>query len=1760
MTKSRGIRRRALWAVVVTLVLIGLLVSSADNRRVSGDPGPTGIQKVVVLGIPALSLDDLDTGVMPNLDRVAEQGAIAATNVGIRADAPNLNGAYATLGAGNRTRAYPGEVRVASAEDRDASGRTLASSLEEQTGLPVEGPLVVPDHPAIADAVNTESNSQAGALTGALRGAGLKAAIVTNAGSLQDGTSAGELAPVAMAAAGADGSIDGGSVSRELIDPVAGVDAGVSSPEAFADAVGEALDDASVVFVDPGDHLRTERRIAAAELEAELVDQQPSPDQVEEGADPIESLDPTLDPEELRLDDLRRADRVLGRLDANLDRNTLLMVVGITPAGDSFALTPLVITGQRVPAGYLDSPSTHRPALVALTDLAPTILDSLGVAVPSEMIGEPLRYRTDDASWDEARQLDNVLEQRHRGVTVMASSFGITQLLLYGSLLVLLVRGGVPRRFQRLFCLGALVCAAWPLSTFILGLAPSLYGYGGAALAVSWAIAFAVGVVAMRFDRHPLDPLLLVCGTTVAVLVLDLVTGAHLQLSSFFGYTPSVGSRFTGIGNASFAILGGCTVATMVAIVNRAQNRLAGWWIAAGLAALVILVDGAPWIGADVGGILTFTPIFGLVLWTLRGGRIRARALVLAAAAAAAVLAVVVGLEALRDPADRSHIGRFFLNATGDGVTQGTLRRKWDANTRLMAKWPVLWAVPFAAVGAAIALVRSRVLDRVAPPSSDGRTAFVGIFSVGLFGWLVNDSGLIVLGLAAVYLGPLVALLIRDAAEPGEDVGEPPEEEPGELGGPQDAPVVALVPAKDREDSIAETVAALSGLEGIDAVVVVDDGSSDGTAVAARAAGAHVLRLGQNHGKGGAVAAGVEALPDAEVFVLIDADVGPYASEAALLLAPVLADEADLVIGVLPSPGTKGGFGNIRKLSRQGIRRACGFDAEAPLSGQRAIRAGLLRDLPDAGRFGLEVAMTIDVVRSGARVIEIPVAMEHRHTGRSVSGFRHRGSQGLDIVRSLAPRLLPRSLGILATLALVLGIVGASGVVAIRSTPTGAPLSATADRVVVFGVPGLGIDDVTPGQMPERAALADTGALAMTSVRTAGRSSDLAAYATLGAGDKVAVAAPAGVAGSPTAVIEGDQASRVLQARIGREPTGEVLVPWMPEAVSRAGDQVNSRPGALGSALHRSDLSTGVVANGAARDLEGHLTPSAPAVVAVADRLGQIDHGSVSSTLLRTDQDLPSGLTIDADRFLDLVRSTAAKSSLTVVDPGETQRAIADGLIDPDAAEQLRVEALQRTDRLIGDVADGLPRDTLLIVVGTTPPPGGRLTPTVMVGPGVAGHRLSSPSTRQRDLITLTDLAPTILQSLGVDEDPAMIGQPVRFEEGRPDLDALVAQNSLIKARDHTYGSAVRTFVWVSLVVYLLGAVVLVTGRGGDALRRGFGFAVLVLMAWPVSTYAVRAIPALFDRGALTHALLWAVAVVAALLAERQRNHALAPLLFVAAITAALITVDLLIGGPLQVSSYLGYTPSVGARFVGLGNPGFGVLAGAALLVVTLWGARPGSPRRLSTVSWAVGLLTVMTIGAPWLGSDIGGTLSMVPALGVALLLLSGRRITVRAVTLLGAVTASFLALAIGIEALRPAEDRTHIGRFFLGAADGGGFFATVSRKWSVNISLLTSSRWAWLLAIIGLFALVVLVGLGGWRRFISGRRHEVAAVVSLLTVTALGWATNDSGTVAAALTLSFFGPLIATVALRGDVEGQHWLPALEEADNSLDHVQEAPA
>ncbi|HEV8420149.1 MAG TPA: glycosyltransferase family 2 protein, partial [Actinomycetota bacterium] len=159
-------------------------------------------------------------------------------------------------------------------------------------------------------------------------------------------------------------------------------------------------------------------------------------------------------------------------------------------------------------------------------------------------------------------------------------------------------------------------------------------------------------------------------------------------------------------------------------------------------------------------------------------------------------------------------------------------------------------------------------------------------------------------------------------------------------------------------------------------------------------------------GKGGAIDSALDRITPADVYALVDGDVGETAAESSALLEEVLSGRLDLAIGRLPQL-EGGGFGVVKAFSRWAIRAVTGFDAQEPLSGQRAAtREALEACRPLASGFGLETAMTIDAVRLGFRVGEVPVDMRHRPTGRTLAGFSHRARQGIDILRAVGPRFL----------------------------------------------------------------------------------------------------------------------------------------------------------------------------------------------------------------------------------------------------------------------------------------------------------------------------------------------------------------------------------------------------------------------------------------------------------------------------------------------------------------------------------------------------------------------------------------------------------------------------------------------------------------------------------------------------------------------------------------------------------------------------------
>jgi glycosyltransferase involved in cell wall biosynthesis len=215
--------------------------------------------------------------------------------------------------------------------------------------------------------------------------------------------------------------------------------------------------------------------------------------------------------------------------------------------------------------------------------------------------------------------------------------------------------------------------------------------------------------------------------------------------------------------------------------------------------------------------------------------------------------------------------------------------------------------------------------------------------------------------------------------------------------------ISVILTAYNEASEIEATLDALTAAFPGAPVWVADDGSTDATALLARRAGARVVRSERMIGKGGAATtAAREALRLARqesIFILCDGDLAESAGRLGALADAVRRGETEMAVA-LSATRVGGGVGLAVAFARWAIRRRCGLELSAPISGQRALRAGVLADvLPFAAGFGMEIGMTIDAARAGHRVSEVELDLSHRATGRTFAGFAHRGRQLIDFVR-----------------------------------------------------------------------------------------------------------------------------------------------------------------------------------------------------------------------------------------------------------------------------------------------------------------------------------------------------------------------------------------------------------------------------------------------------------------------------------------------------------------------------------------------------------------------------------------------------------------------------------------------------------------------------------------------------------------------------------------------------------------------------------------
>jgi hypothetical protein len=475
-----------------------------------------------------------------------------------------------------------------------------------------------------------------------------------------------------------------------------------------------------------------------------------------------------------RIKAVQTADQRIGRVLAALPADTAVLVAGISDATATPHLHVALRKGQK---GYLTATSTRRTGLVALTDVTSTVLATLGIEQPAKAVGSD--WRTVGSQDSVRAKVSNLADQdvAAQAISRWGGTFFIVlfavELLLY-ALGTLAVRG---RRASGPTRVLALAVAAAPIATFLTNLVPwwRAGSPGSALLGCVLGITALVTTVSLAgpWRRSVVVPGLIVAGLSGAVLGLDVVTGSRLQLNSFMGYSALVGGRFYGFGNMAFAVFGTgmlLSAAWLAELVSRGDRRIALTVVVViGLVAMAL--DGSPSWGADFGGVLAIvvaTAVLGLMV---AGRRVSVTKVGLFGLAGLAAVLAIAFADALRPPAQQTHLGKFWGQLqSGDAV--GIVTRKFSAMLASLGYWQFTAVT----IGALLFLYavehRAGALARTFDHSPVTRPALCSVLTLAVLGMLMNDSGVEVPALTLTVVVPLLlAASLRALELDGADVG-----------------------------------------------------------------------------------------------------------------------------------------------------------------------------------------------------------------------------------------------------------------------------------------------------------------------------------------------------------------------------------------------------------------------------------------------------------------------------------------------------------------------------------------------------------------------------------------------------------------------------------------------------------------------------------------------------------------------------------------------------------------------------------------------------------------------------------------------------------------------------------------------------------------------------------------------------------------------------------------------------------------------------
>ncbi|HEX6153966.1 MAG TPA: hypothetical protein VFZ19_10640 [Solirubrobacterales bacterium] len=419
-----------------------------------------------------------------------------------------------------------------------------------------------------------------------------------------------------------------------------------------------------------------------------------------------------------------------------------LVIAVARPTGESDAPLPIGISGRGFD-GNLTSDSTRTDGYVLSTDVAPTVLDRLGIEVPAEMSGQPIRSEgaVDVAAIESLEARMGVISSR-RGPVI---GLNILVWLLVAAVAALVGGGGVARTAARLLglsvvylplllLLGAALEPGEPVEVLLVGIGAPLMA------ALTLAVLGGFGALAVA------------SASVVLAYTIDVVAGSALTSLSLLGPNPGLGVRFYGIGNELEAVLVVLVVAgtgaSLTAFAPRASVRASALaFLFVGLLAAFVFAAGQ--FGADVGAAIVF-PIGAAVAAAAIAGRGRRPILLAVVAAPVAALALLALIDLLSGA--NAHLTRSVLDVGGLGDLADVAQRRLQLSARSFGRPVLLAFLPVVLGLAVLAYLRRDRLRVWLEPVPAMRAGIAGALAATVVGTLANDSGALLLEVGAAYL------------------------------------------------------------------------------------------------------------------------------------------------------------------------------------------------------------------------------------------------------------------------------------------------------------------------------------------------------------------------------------------------------------------------------------------------------------------------------------------------------------------------------------------------------------------------------------------------------------------------------------------------------------------------------------------------------------------------------------------------------------------------------------------------------------------------------------------------------------------------------------------------------------------------------------------------------------------------------------------------------------------------------------------------